>query len=163
MNEKLYSVAATLTDDERKRDRGAFFKSIHATMNHLLVADRIWMGRFTGAPLEAGWIGPGGIRALDQELSADWEQLRAGRRETDDEIERWVAALSAVNLSTTLRYARQEGHVEVPLWWAVTHLFNHQTHHRGQVTTLLMQAGKDPGVTDLIAMLRSGPAPAANA
>ncbi len=157
MNEKVYAVVAPLTDEERRRDRGAFFKSIHATLNHLLVADRIWMGRFTGVSLQAGHIGPGGIRSLDHELTASFEELRAERQRTDNEIEQWAATLGADDLATTLHYGRKDGPVEVPLWWAVAHLFNHQTHHRGQVTTLLTQAGVDVGVTDLIAMLRSGP------
>jgi uncharacterized damage-inducible protein DinB len=155
MNEKFYAVAAELTDEERKQDRGAFFKSIHATLNHILLADRVWMGRFTGAVLEDGWMGPGGIRSLDQELYSDFEQLRRERTKTDDEIEAWVAALTPDRLTANLRYLRKDVPNEFPLWWAVAHAFNHQTHHRGQVTTLLTQAGHDPGATDLIAMLRS--------
>ncbi|HEY6077290.1 MAG TPA: DinB family protein [Polyangiaceae bacterium] len=155
MNEKLYALAAKLGDDERKRDRGAFFKSIHGTLNHLLVADRIWLGRFTQAQLQEGALGPGGIRALDQELYESFEELERQRRQTDAELESWIAGLSAEQLLADLRYVRKGVVFEEPLWWLVAHLFNHQTHHRGQVTTLLMQAGHDPGVTDLIAMLRS--------
>jgi uncharacterized damage-inducible protein DinB len=154
MNEKLYAVASQLTDEERKRDRGAFFKSIHGTLNHLLLADRVWMGRFTGVSLHGDWLGPGGIRSLDQELYADFDELRRERAKTDGELEAWVSALTAERLAAPLSYVRKGQRYEEPLWWAVMHLFNHQTHHRGQVTTLLMQAGRDPGVTDLIAMLR---------
>ena len=57
------------------------------------------------------------------------------------------------SLAGTLRYVRRGAPVELPMWAVVTHLFNHETHHRGQITTLLMQAGQDPGVTDLVAML----------
>ena len=81
MNDKLYAVAEKLTDEERKKDRGAFFGSIHRTLNHLLVADRIWLGRFTGAALAEGEMGPGGIRSLDQELYADFDELRRERRQ----------------------------------------------------------------------------------
>ena len=154
MNEKLYAVAARLTDEERKRDRGAFFKSIHATLNHLLLADRVWMGRFTGVSVHGDWLGPGGIRALDQELYADFDELRRERARTDGEIDSWVATLTNERLLAPLVYTRKGTTYDHPLWWSVAHLFNHQTHHRGQVTTLLMQAGHDPGVTDLIAMLR---------
>jgi uncharacterized damage-inducible protein DinB len=162
MNEKLYAVAEKLTDEERKRDRGAFFKSIHATLNHLLVADRVWMGRFTGAPLQDGWMAPGGIRSIDQELYADFDELRAERKKTDAEIEHFVATLTADQLSASFRYVRAGVAHKSPLWWLVVHLFNHETHHRGQVTTLLMQAGHDPGVTDLIAMLRAEAAASAS-
>ena len=154
MNDKLYGVAAKLTDEERKRDRGAFFRSIQGTLNHLLLADRVWMGRFTGVDLHGDWLGPGGIRALDQELYADFEELRRERQKMDAEIVAWVGSLTAEKLAAPLLYTRKGRTYDHPLWWSVAHLFNHQTHHRGQVTTLLMQAGHDPGVTDLIAMLR---------
>lgn len=154
MNEKIYAVTAKLEDEERKRDRGAFFKSLHGTLNHILLADRVWLGRFTGAKLEEGWMGPAGIRSLDQELYADFDELRSERAATDAELEGWIATLDAAKLTGSLRFVRKGLTSEMPLWCAVAHVFNHQTHHRGQVTTLLVQAGHDPGVTDLIAMLR---------
>jgi uncharacterized damage-inducible protein DinB len=154
MNESLYATCATLSEEERKRDRGAFFKSIHATLNHLLLADRVWMGRLTSAALAEGEIGPG-IRTLDQELHADFDELRASRAEMDEVIHRFATELTLERLAATVRFFRMGVVNELPTWWAVGQMFNHQTHHRGQVTTLLMQAGRDPGVTDLIAMLRS--------
>jgi uncharacterized damage-inducible protein DinB len=157
MNDKLYAVAEQLGDAERKADRGAFFGSIHRTLNHLLLADRVWLGRFTGAALEEGEMGPGGIRSLDEELYADFAELRRERATTDDAIDAidaFVATLTPAKLAGNLRYLRRGAVNEFPLWHAVAHFFNHQTHHRGQVTTLLMQAGRDPGVTDLVAMLR---------
>ena len=154
MNDKLYAVAEALTDAERKQDRGAFFGSIHRTLNHLLLADRVWLGRLTGTALEDGEMGPGGIRTLDQELYQDFDELRRERAKTDAEIEAFVAGLTEDKLSGNLRYLRRGVVNEFPLWHAIAQLFNHQTHHRGQVTTLLMQAGRDPGVTDLVAMLR---------
>lgn len=154
MNEKLYATAERLTDAERKQDRGAFFGSIHRTLNHLLLADRVWMARFTGAEPKDGEMAPGGIRSLDQQLYEDFEELRRERAKTDDAIDAFVATLTEEKLAGDLRYLRRGAVNEFPLWYAVAHLFNHQTHHRGQVTTLLMQAGQDPGVTDLVAMLR---------
>jgi uncharacterized damage-inducible protein DinB len=153
MNDKLYELAATMTDELRKRDVGAFFKSIHGTLNHLLVADRVWLARFKGESAPTGFMAPG-IRGLDQELHEDFHELRRERAHTDEELSRWVAELSEERLAGALTYLRLGKPQEVPLWWAVAHLFNHQTHHRGQVTTLFMQHGYDPGVTDLFAMLR---------
>jgi uncharacterized damage-inducible protein DinB len=153
MNDKLYGAAATLSDEARKRDTGAFFKSIHGTFNHLLVGDRVWLGRFQGAVLPEGFMGPG-IRSLDQELYADFEELRRERARTDDELSAFVAGLTPERLVAPLAYRRGGRTLESPLWWAVAHVFNHQTHHRGQITALLMQQGCDPGVTDLVAMLR---------
>ena len=154
MNDKLYALAATLGDDARKRDAGAFFKSIHGTFNHLLVADRVWLGRFTGVTVPDGDMAPGGIRSLDQELYGDFEELRRERGKTDEALSSWVMGLTPEQLAGSLVYMRRGQKQECPLWWAVAHLLNHQTHHRGQITTVLTQQGCDPGVTDLFAMLR---------
>ena len=154
MNDKLYGLAATLSDEARKLDRGAFFKSIHGTFNHLLIADRVWLARFKGMTVPDGFMGPGGIRSLDQELYVDFEDLRRERALTDDELTAWVSGLTHERLAAPLVYMRRGQRHESPLWGAVAHIFNHQTHHRGQITTLLMQQGCDPGVTDLVAMLR---------
>lgn len=154
MNDRLYALSATLSDDERKCDGGAFFKSIHGTFNHILLADRIWLGRFKGVPISDGFMGPGGIRSLDQELYADFEELRRERVLTDDELSDWISQLTPERLAAPLSIIRRGQRHESPLWWSVAHVFNHQTHHRGQITTLLTQCGCDPGVTDLVAMLR---------
>lgn len=153
MNDKLYRLAAKLSDEERKRDLGAFFKSIHGTFNHILAADRIWLARFTGTPIPDDCIGPG-IRALNQELYSDFEELRRERARTDDEIITWATQLDPESLKGPLIYKRFGQTHQHTLWWAVTHFFNHQAHHRGQATTLFVQLGHDPGVTDLFAMLR---------
>lgn len=154
MNVKLYAAAARLSDEERKRDRGAFFGSIHHTLSHILVADRIWLGRLAGRVPEPGFIGVDGIKTLDHEISSDFDELRRERRATDDALDAWVEPLTAAALSGTTRIVRRGQEQEVPLWWIASHVFNHQTHHRGQLTTLLLQAGQDPGVTDLFAMLQ---------
>ena len=144
MNERLYALCAGLPDEERKRDRGAFFRSIHGTLNHLLLGDRIWLGRFRGEPFA--------VASLDQELYADFAELRAERAHTDREIDAWAASLAPADFEGTLHFASfvNPAPRSLPFWVAATHFFNHQAHHRGQLTTLLMQAGADPGVTDLI-------------
>jgi uncharacterized damage-inducible protein DinB len=153
MNGKVYAAAARLSDEERKRDRGAFFRSIHATMNHILVADRIWLGRLAGRVAEPGYIGVDGIKSLDQELASDFDELRREREKTDAAIDACVETFTAESLTGMFRLTRKGETRDIPLWWVVTQLFNHQTHHRGQLTTLLFQAGQDPGPTDLFAML----------
>jgi uncharacterized damage-inducible protein DinB len=144
MNDRLYDCCSRLSDEERKRDVGAFFKSIHGTLNHLLLADRIWLGRFTGKPFV--------VKSLDQELYSDFAQLRSERTATDVAISDWSSSLSEADLAGELAYISVVNPKprRLPLWVAVTHFFNHQTHHRGQLTTLLVQRGIDPGVTDLI-------------
>jgi uncharacterized damage-inducible protein DinB len=154
MNDKLYGLAATLSDEARRRDQGAFFNSIHGTFNHLLLADRIWLARFTGLTIPDDCLGPGGIRALDQELYVGFDDLRREQALTDDELTAWVAGLDHERLAAPFIYSRRGQRQEFPLWWAVVHVFNHQTHHRGQVTTLLSQQGCEPGITDLWAMIR---------
>ena len=162
MNEKLYAVASEVSDEERKRDLGAFFRSVHGTLNHLLLADRAWLGRLThdravfesldaeGRPITL-------TGALDQELYADFATLRRERARTDAAIGAFAERLTPERLAAPFTYRTRTGErCEHPLWWAVSHFFNHQTHHRGQVTTLLFQLGHDPGVTDLIAFLREG-------
>ena len=130
MNEKVYAAASRLSDEERKRDRGAFFGSIHRTMNHILVADRIWLGRLAGRVPEPGFIADG-IKALDQELASDFDELRRERDTTDAAIDALVETFTAERLAGMFALTRKGETRDVPLWWIVTHLFNHQTHHRG--------------------------------
>jgi len=143
MNERLYAVCAGIPDDERKRDRGAFFGSVHGTLNHLLHADLALLQRCTGRDLGAGGLG--------ETLYADFDALRAARAETDERIRDWADGLDEGWLADTLRYASNVDGItrELPRWIMAAHLFNHQTHHRGQLTTLLSQMGVDYGVTDL--------------
>jgi uncharacterized damage-inducible protein DinB len=151
MNERLFACCATLTDEQRKRDVGAYFRSIHGTLNHLLLADCIWLGRFAGTPFHAA--------TLDQELHADFEDLRQARAATDDAIDRWVEELTEQQLASTLSYTSMVNPQprSYPYWFAAAGFFNHQTHHRGQLTTLLFQQGVDPGLTDLIWLPQAQP------
>ena len=144
MNERLYDCCGKLSDAERKRDRGAFFRSIHGTLNHLLLGDRLWLSRFLARDFR--------VRSLADELYADFAELRHERARTDAEILEWVETLGEERLAGSLKFRSVVGNEDrsFPLWFAAQQFFNHQTHHRGQVTTLLMQAGIDPGVTDLL-------------
>ncbi|HLO84655.1 MAG TPA: DinB family protein [Nostocaceae cyanobacterium] len=158
MNNQIYHLAASLTEEERKRDLGGFFKSIHGTLNHLLLTDRIWLGRFatstkyTFPSLQSVTL-VFNYESLDQILYTDFTELHSQRQETDQVIEHWTQELEPEILLTTMRYRNARNiEREHPLWFAVAHFFNHQTHHRSQVTTLLHQLGQDYGVTDFIAM-----------
>ena len=157
MNERLYALAAQMSDEERKLDRGAFFKSIHGTFNHILLGDRIWLARFANSGRAFAALmdhaAPPGVTALGDELYSDFPTLAHERNKTDLAIEAWMAELDDAILDSTLRYKRMNGEAhEHPFWLVLTHFFNHQTHHRGQATTLLMQLGIDPGATDLIVL-----------
>lgn len=159
MNDRLYVAAAALTDDARKRDLRAFFRSVHGTLNHLLLTDRIWLGRLYGDPARFQSRSPSGtpipVTSLDQELYADFAELRTERARTDSDFLAYAEALTADVLASSLAFRsviNPTPRVQ-PLWAALSHIFNHQTHHRGQVTTLLSQLGADPGVTDLVAFV----------
>ena len=143
-NQSVYAAAGKLPDGTRKRNMGAFFKSIHGTLNHLVVGDQLWLDRFEGLPTS--------ITSLDQELHDDFDELTKKRELTDNRLDRLVASLDDTRLSGTLKFRRlsgDKGELTLPVSIVMMQLFNHQTHHRGQVTTLLMQCGVDVGVTDM--------------
>ena len=146
MNERLMATCSQLSDAERKQPRRVPFGSIHGIWNHLLLCDRAWLHRFEGTPVP--------FSRLDEEICAYWDELRIQRAQTDDAIDAFVAALPNEKLNSTLRFVSMSNPTprELPFWIAVSHLFNHQTHHRGQITALMEQAGLDCGVTDLAAM-----------
>lgn len=159
INQRLYDACEQLTDDDRKRDRGAFFGSIHNTLNHLMWADILWLRRLAVqgiafASLESDVLDLPEGASYGTVLFDNWAALRAKRDQLDAALEACVREMPVDFPVRTIRYANMKGvQREHAAWIAMTHLFNHQTHHRGQVTTLLLQAGIDPGVTDLIALV----------
>ena len=144
-NENLYSCADRLSDDARRQERSAFFGSIHATLNHLLWADEIWMSRFWGTPRPQASI------PESTSLRADWDELKRDRVVFDARIIKWADALAESDLAGDLAYysGAAKRDITAPKWQLITHVFNHQTHHRGQVHCMLTQAGIRPGATDL--------------
>jgi uncharacterized damage-inducible protein DinB len=144
-NENVYGVADALSDAERRRNRGAFFGSIHATLNHLVWADRIWMSRLAGTPRPDGGI-PESIS-----LHGDWDDLKRERKDFDAVMIDWADRLDAASLAGELAYhsGAIKSELRKPKWLLITHMFNHQTHHRGQVHCMLTQAGGKRGDTDL--------------
>jgi uncharacterized damage-inducible protein DinB len=134
-NERLFAAAARLSDADYRRDGGAFFGSVHRTLNHLLVTDRIWLKRFTGEG--------GTYDALDIVPFDDLPALRAARIAEDARIVGWIDGLANEAFGSIVRYRALTNPTEVaqPLASALAHLFNHQTHHRGQVHALLTAFG----------------------
>ncbi len=143
MNERLYAVVGAFDEAERTRDRGAFFGSMQRTLSHLVWADRAWLARFTGEPFHDPAYG------ADQ--YADFATLARERDAADTRILDWAGQLTSECLAGTLVYrSAADGRLRgLPNWVAAVHLFNHSTHHRGQLTTLIKQAGGDAGITDL--------------
>ena len=150
-NESLYGAAETLTDEARKLERGAFFGSIHGTLNHILWGDRIWLSRFgAGEP-------PAQPAAMSEtaELIADWPELVAARRACDESIEAWAGTVDPAWLAEEMTWASAalKRDFTKPHWLLIAHMFNHQTHHRGQAHAMLTAAGAKPDDTDIPFML----------
>jgi len=158
MNETLYTAAEGISDDQLNAEQGAFFGSIIGTFNHLLVGDIIWLKRFATHPADFPSLSnlhhidqPQG---LDQVLYNDLNELRMERELLDQLIIDWCDELTAEQLEQPLHYSNTKGVEAVrPLGLLLLHLFNHQTHHRGQLTTLLSQQGIDVGITDLLMLI----------
>ncbi len=146
-NRSLYAAAAGIPDDERRRERGAFFGSIHATLNHLLWGDQIWMSRFAGTPAPKA----ASIRESPGQI-ADFDDLRRERVSFDGVIAEWASELDADWLGGTMTWFSVAANREIsaPHALLVTHMFNHQTHHRGQVHAMVTAAGGKPDDTDLM-------------
>jgi uncharacterized damage-inducible protein DinB len=167
MNTKLYDAAATLSAADLAADRGAFFGSILGTLNHIVVADTVWLQRFamparslhpTRQPVPHAALAavcqlptPTSLNAL---LFADLTELRQRRMLLDTAISRWIAELNDDDLAQNVQYGNMKGTSQnKPLDSLLLHFFNHQTHHRGQASTLLFQSGVDIGETDLRALI----------
>ncbi len=144
-NASLYAVANGLSAEERKQPRGAFFGSIHNTLSHLLWADQLWMSRFSELPRPQGGI------AESVALFPDWQMLCAERAGCDRAIVEWADGIDGSWLMGEQTYYSGAAKRELtrPRWMLVTHMFNHQTHHRGQVHCMLTQVGGKPQDTDL--------------
>ena len=144
-NENLYTVADGLSEEDRRQQRGAFFGSIQATLNHLLWADRMWMSRFAGTPKPEGGI------AQSVSLHEDWSDLKRERAALDATILEWADGLDPTWLEGDLTYYSGAAKRDLtrPRSLLVMHFFNHQAHHRGQVHCMLTQASGQPHATDL--------------
>ena len=154
MNMKLYAAAATLPTDVLSADQGAFFGSILGTLNHILAGDTIWLRRFmahtSGFPSLTAMAGIAPPAGLAHIYSDDLDSLRELRIRLDGIIAALAAELSDQDLAQPLWYRNSRGDFRKNFGSLLLHFFNHQTHHRGQVSTLLSQSGVDIGVTDLL-------------
>ncbi len=143
-NARLYDAATALKDTERKKDVKGYFRSLHGTLNHLLVADRIWLHRLTGE-------GEAPSR-LDATLYENFGELRDAREAEDRRLVSYVGSLELEDFARTVHYANTRGEAkQLPLGVILSHLFNHQTHHRGQASHILRQLGvAEPPALDLL-------------
>ena len=145
-NARLYGACAKLSEADYLKPRASFFGSIHATLNHLMVADRIWLGRIESRPEKL---------ALNQILYGDFTALHVARVAEDDRLIRVVDNIDPARLDQPLDYLNTRGErFRTPLRIVLGHLFNHQTHHRGQAHGLLSQTPVPPPELDLISFVR---------
>jgi uncharacterized damage-inducible protein DinB len=157
MNVKVYEAAMSLDESELIANRKAFFGSILGTLNHLAVADTIWLKRFANHPASYSALKPlqniPNPTSLDQALHSNIQSLWIQRRSLDQIITEWASSVTDQDLDHVLHYSSIKGVAAGKNFFSlIMHFFNHQTHHRGQTTTLLSQAGVDVGVTDLLAI-----------
>ncbi len=144
MNRRWLDAASRLTDEQRRAERGAFFGSIHGTFNHLLWADRVWLWRLAGAAQ------PSHPREESASFIGDFDELAGLRHRTDEEILRWATTVTPEFLgSPIVWFAGTPREFSSAQALRVAHMFNHQTHHRGQIHAMLTSFGEDPGPTDL--------------
>ena len=155
MNKSLYEAASQLDAGELEKDRDAFFRSIIGTLNHIIVGDTIWLKRF--ANHEAGFPSLDYLHVVDTPISLDvtlYSKLTAlteARAIMDEVIVQFASELTDQAIAIPLAYSNTKGQPFIKNFgYLLQHFFNHQTHHRGQVSTLLSQAGIDIGVTDLL-------------
>lgn len=158
MNVRLYDAASKLSAEELTLDRGAFFGSLFNTMNHIAVADLLWLHRFATLPglseVQAELETFPRPTSLREPLAASLAELRTLRAGIDAVIVRLASLLTAELLASTLRYTNTSGQSHAKNFGLLLHhFFNHETHHRGQASTLLFQAGVDVGVTDFITLV----------
>ncbi len=151
-NLRIQGCVAELSDDDYRAERGAFFGSIHATLNHILAVDRLWSSRVMGEYH--------GLKGLDQILHEDFDALQKDRAVMDEHLIRLTGRLAAGmdgGLDREVFYRMIKGGEKFisPARHILLTLFNHQTHHRGQVHCMLTQAGiKEPPALDVIFYLR---------
>lgn len=150
-NSSLVAAASTLTDKERWQDKGAFFGSIAATLNHVLWDDRVWLARQQGDRREEARISA--MHPYTEE-PRDWRVYTKERAAFDQAIIDWADTLSEATLAKPVSWTRGGTEVQTPFAFNVVHMFNHQTHHRGQVHAMLTASGVQPEPTDL-QMLKS--------
>src|SRR5688572_25425900 len=152
-NARLFRMAGALADELYRKEVGAYFKNLHGTLNHLLVADRIWMRRLTGSGDQ-----PNKLNAI---IFDDLSSLHAARVEEDGRIIGFVEGLAEPAFEEVLEYRLLNGaRRQQPRREILAHLFNHQTHHRGQAHAILTILGvAEPDPLDLLVMQREQPGP----
>ena len=152
MNRRLYETAGRLTDSARRQDRGAFWDSIHGTLNHILWGDRMWMSRFDG------WDKPPVVQKDSAGMIGDYAELWRARQDADKGIRDWAAKVDSAWLNGDLVWLSGTTGTEMrmPAGFLVMHFFNHQTHHRGQAHAMITAAGEDTSDTDLFLVLPGG-------
>lgn len=160
MNEKIYSICKQIPHEKLHQNLGAFFLSIIGTLNHILVADIIWLKRFSDHPKNYSSLDY--IRSIKKPHSLNQiiydriEDLTLEREKIDQIIKDFILEITEEDLENSFSYKNMKGeHFNKKFSYIILHFFNHQTHHRGQVSTLLSQLNLELGITDLLVLIPS--------
>jgi len=149
-NKRIYGSCSELSKKERTKDRSAFFRSIHGTLNHIMIGDRIWLSRFRGETVPS--------TGLDEILYEDFGELWDERQIMDQRLSNFVEELEPEFLNEEVSYINNEGHrYDDPVHLLLPHLFNHETHHRGQVHDMICQTDVDSPVLDMHRVIKPEP------
>lgn len=149
MNDRLYSICESLSNENLVSDVGLFFGSVQKTLDHILYGDMSWLLRFEGKEEL--------VPEIDEQLHENFSSLKRARLEWDHRIIDWSKTVTEEWLSEDFSYtSKVDGNIRTrKAWLLVTHMFNHETHHRGQLTAALKSMGHDFGVTDLPFLVES--------
>jgi uncharacterized damage-inducible protein DinB len=147
-NKRLYAACAQLSDADYRRERTGAFRSVHLTLNHILLGDRLWMARFTDPEIQT-------TPPLHTELYHDFSSLRAARESEDARIQEFMDALGEGFLQREVTYVNNAGRpCADPAPLILAHVFNHQTHHRAQIQMMLSGTPIDPPSLDMHRVIR---------
>jgi len=155
MNQRIFRSAAQLSDDDLKKDCGAFFKSVFGSLNHIMVGDIVWLKRFaTHSSSQAALsyvVNLEKPKSLDSFIHPNLSDLEKERIKIDEAMIQWIENLSEQNITECISYENMAGKPFQKQYSSlISHLFLHQIHHTGQITTLISQFGFDFGETDII-------------
>jgi len=159
MNQRLYKAVSKLPDEKIKENKGAFFKSLFGTLNHILVGDIIWLSRFATDPSSKDtlsyFVNIEKPKSLNSVIYTGFDELKTEREKIDKLIIYWVHSLNEEDLCSKISYKNMNGaNFNKDFSSLINHLFLHQVHHRGQATTLLSQFSVGFGETDLIEIIK---------
>ncbi|HUX13944.1 MAG TPA: DinB family protein [Spirochaetia bacterium] len=158
VNGKMYDILGELSDEKRKKETGAYFRSIHGILNHLIVSDLTWLRRYHAWHTDSVVLDDERVDhanlAWGRDMYEQFAELRTGRKEVDNILSAWIAELPETRYEEILRYTNTAGEArQYIVWQTIDHLFNHQTHHRGQISEILDEMEVEHDYSNILTIL----------